>query len=156
MRRRVVVLVALAITGLIATGCGEDRNDVYAAQEPHGQAPAGGTAVNGIERAWLVGIDLDHVKAGPVTFTFKNVGTQTHEMLVVRTDLAVGALPVDPITRRFNEESSEWQVIDEISEYEPGEVNDLTLELAPGKYQLVCNIEGHYQFGMATAFEVDS
>ncbi len=58
--------------------------------------------MNGIERAWVDGIDLDRVKAGPVTFTFKNIGTQTHEMLVVKTDLPVGGLPVDPITRKFN------------------------------------------------------
>ncbi len=155
MRGRVAVLVALVMSGLVATGCGEDRNDVYARQEPHGQAPPGGTAVNGIEKAWVVGIDVDQVQAGPVTFTFKNIGTQPHEMLVVKTDLPVGALPVDPTTHRFDEESPDWEVIDEISEYEPGEVKDLTLDLAPGNYQLVCNIERHYGNGMATAFVVD-
>ena len=154
MRGRSVALAAFAVSGLVVASCAEDRNDLYARESPRGKAPLGGTAVNGIEKQWVVGIDLDVVKAGPVTFTFKNIGTIPHEMLVVRTDLPVGGLPVDPTTRRFNEESPAWEVLDEISEYSPDEIDELTLDLEPGNYQLVCNIEGHYKAGMATAFQV--
>ncbi len=148
-------VLGLALITVGVTGCGPDRNDAVGPDVPRGQAPPGGTAVNGIEREWTVLADLDHVRAGPVRFTFKNSGTLTHEMLVVRTNLPLGRLAVDPETRKFDEESDEWEVVGEISEYEVGKTGDITLDLESGNYQLVCNIPGHYASGMAFAFRVD-
>lgn len=147
-----IALFVVATASLVS--CAEDRNDALGTELPTGVAPAGGNAVNGLEREWAVAVDLDDVHAGPVTFTFKNVGTIVHEMLVVKTDLLVSRLPVDSDTDRFNEESESWEVIGEISEYQPGETKDLTVSLAPGSYQLVCNLPSHYGNGMATAFTV--
>ncbi len=156
MRRRAVKAGSLAVLALafVVAGCGEDRNDSLGPDLPKGAPVPGGTAVSGLEREWDVAVDLDRVPAGPVTFTFKNVGTVEHEMLVVRTDIPVGELPVDPSTGRFAEESDSWEVIDEISEYAVGETKDLTVDLRPGTFQLVCNIPTHYANGMATAFTV--
>jgi uncharacterized cupredoxin-like copper-binding protein len=142
------------MAGITLIGCGEDRNDALGKDAPKGVAPAGGTAVNGVQKEWAVQIDLAAAKAGPFTFTFKNAGKIVHEMLVVKTDLAVGAMPVDPVENRFNEESPQWEVVKEISEYDPGTTNALTLTLEPGHYQLVCNVPGHYANGMAAAFTV--
>ena len=111
--------------------------------------------MNGVENEWNVSVDVDSVPAGQVTFDFANEGSTQHEMLVVKTDLAVGDLTVDPATGRFDEESDQWDVIDEIAEYPPGEQRQLTLTLDAGQYQLVCNIVGHYASGMATAFTVE-
>ncbi|MGD9702273.1 MAG: plastocyanin/azurin family copper-binding protein [Acidimicrobiia bacterium] len=148
------MLLILAASALV--GCGEDRNDALGPDAPTGEAPPAGTAVNGVEREWVVLSDLDQVPAGPVTFTFTNAGTTVHEMLVVKTDLPLFGLPVDPMTQRFSEESTEWEVISEIPEYEVGETKDLTLTLEPGRYQLVCNLPAHYANGMATALQVYS
>ncbi|MEX0847131.1 MAG: hypothetical protein WD023_05070 [Ilumatobacteraceae bacterium] len=156
LRRRVAAVVIGCVVAVVLAGCGEDRDDSLGPSLPQGAAPPGGTAVNGIEEEWKVGVDLDSVPAGPVTFTFYNAGTIVHEMLVVRSDLAVGALPVDPGTGRFAEESDRWQVVDEIPEYAPGETKALTVTLEPGTYQLVCNIPSHYVSGMATGFTVSS
>lgn len=146
------MVIVAAVTLLV--GCAEDRNSAVGPDAPHGVAPPGGTAVNGIEREWAVVPDLNEVEAGPITFTFKNIGTVTHEMLVVKTDLPVGELPVDPVTNRFDEESPDWEVVDEIPEYEVGETKELTLDLEPGNYQLVCNIPTHYQNGMFAGLTV--
>jgi len=32
----------------------------------------------------------------------------------------------------------------------------VTLDLAPGKYVLICNVAGHYQLGMHISFTVDA
>jgi plastocyanin len=148
------VLAAVAMSAGMLCGCAADRDDSLGPDVPRGVAPAGGTAVNGLEREWKVLVDLDQVAAGPVTFTFKNTGTVIHEMLVVKTDIPAGGLPVDPATQRFSEESDAYEVVDEIPEYEVGETKSLTLDLEPGSYQLVCNLPGHYKNGMSTAFEV--
>jgi plastocyanin len=147
-------LACVVMAGLTLIGCGEDRNDALGKDAPKGVAPVGGTAVNGVEAEWSVQIDLASVKAGPVTFTFKNAGKIVHEMLIVKTDLPVGTMPVDPIEHRFNEESPQWEVVKEISEYDAGTTKALTLTLEPGNYQLVCNVPGHYANGMAAAFTV--
>lgn len=155
MRRVGFRLAALLGPAVLLAGCGVDRYDGLGPDVPNGQAPAGGIAVNGLQREWAIQVDLAHVSAGPVRFTFRNVGTTIHEMLVVKTDLPLLTIPVDPSTKRFSEESTQWEVIDEISEYEVGTTKDLTLDLSPGRYQLVCNLPSHYSNGMAAAFTVN-
>jgi hypothetical protein len=144
-----ISLLAIAITG-----CAADRNDALGPDLPHGARPPGGVAVNGVEHEWAIGVDIDEIRSGPVRFTFANTGTIVHEMLIVKTEIPVGGLPVDPSSQRFSEESDQYEVVDEIPEYEPGTIGDLTLDLAPGAYQLVCNLPGHYANGMAVAFHV--
>lgn len=136
-----------------AVGCSSDR-DVPLGDDATDGAPDGERAVSGTEREWDVAVDVDHVPAGTVTFTFENVGTIEHELLVVRTDIPVGALPVDPATGRFAEDSDRWGVIDEIPEFPAGDTRTLTVELPAGQYQLACNIPGHYASGMAAGFTV--
>lgn len=146
-------LLMLGAMSLLSMGCGPDRNDAFG-PVPHGVAPAGGTAVNGIEREWVIGLDIADVKAGPITFTMKNTGTVTHEMLFVRTDLPVGSFPVDHSTGLFDEDASATKVFTEISEFEPGQTKSLTVNLPAGTYQLVCNLAKHYTSGMAVTFKV--
>lgn len=113
----------------------------------------GPSSVTGEVKEWEVVVDKDSVPAGEVTFTITNNGTIEHEFLVVKTDLAVGEIPVEG--DHFSENLESISVIDEIGEYAAGTTEALTVTLEPGSYQLVCNIPAHYQAGMHTGFTVE-
>jgi uncharacterized cupredoxin-like copper-binding protein len=89
------------------------------------------------------------VKAGPTKLTFKNMGTKVHEVVVLKTDTPAGALKVGA-----NHEVSEDASVGEDSETDPGKTKSTTINLKPGSYVLVCNIERHYQKGMYAPFTV--
>ncbi len=89
------------------------------------------------------------VQARPTTITFKNQGTMVHEVVVLKTDT-----PADKLKVGANHEVSEDASVGEDSETKPGRTKSTTINLKPGKYVLVCNIERHYEKGMFTAFTV--
>src|SRR6266542_2824896 len=76
-------------------------------------------------------------------------GSKVHEMVVLKTDAAPGSLKVGA-DRTVSEDTS----VGEDSETAAGKTKSTTINLKPGRYILVCNIEGHYQKGMYTAFTV--
>ena len=94
--------------------------------------------------------DTTSVAAGKVTFTLKNSGNRQHELIVLKTDTPFDALTVNPADNKVSEDSS----VGEISETDAGKTGTVTLDLKPGKYVLVCNIEKHYAQGMKSAFTV--
>jgi uncharacterized cupredoxin-like copper-binding protein len=94
-------------------------------------------------------VDPVSVKAGPTTFTLTNTGTKKHEMVVLKTDAAVDSLVVGADNR-----VSEADSVGEVGETDAGKSGTVTLDLQPGKYILVCNIEKHYAQGMRVAFTV--
>jgi hypothetical protein len=109
---------------------------------------------------WGVGTDVTEAPAGPVTFTVTNVGPEdVHEFVVIRTDLSFTDLPTDD-TGAVDESAGGMVVIGEIEDIPVGATQDVTLNLEPGAYALICNIydpdenEAHYQEGMRTAFTV--
>ena len=124
-------------------GCGED---------PSGSFGETKNRVNGIVREWSVEVDATAAVAGEVSFTVANDGTIGHEFLVVKTDIELGKIPLDG--DHFPEPADGLEVIDEIGEFPRGTTETLTLILEPGKYQLVCNLPGHYAAGMHAGFEV--
>ena len=89
------------------------------------------------------------VKAGPVTFTLTNKGTKKHEMVVLKTDEAIDGLKVGP-----DNKVSEDTTTGEVGETDIGKSGVVTIDLKPGKYVLVCNLEKHYGQGMRVAFTV--
>ena len=99
--------------------------------------------------------------AGDVTFNLTNSGPDdTHEFVIVKTDLDAGALPTDA-NGAVDEAGEGMEVIDEVEDLAVGATAELTATLAAGKYVLICNIwdetegEAHYAKGMRTAFTVD-
>ena len=120
-----------------------------------GDADKTSNDVHGSVQEWAVGVDANEAIAGDVKFTMENAGTIPHEFIVVKTDFAPGEIPLGP-NNRFDEEGEGVTAVGEIPEWEPGTTGTVTLKLAPGKYQLLCNIAGHYKNGMYTPFTVSA
>jgi uncharacterized cupredoxin-like copper-binding protein len=127
-----------------------------------GCAAAGGGTVKVTLQEWSVQRDKVELPAGSITFEVSNIGPDdVHEFVVIKTDLAPGSLPTD--STGSVDESGEGidEVMGEIEDIAVGATGKLTLELAAGKYVLLCNIysedenEAHYHEGMRTDFTVN-
>jgi len=98
-------------------------------------------------------INQSTVKAGEVHFDVTNWSRSVlHEMLVVAVDNPDAALPYDPIQGRVPE--NQIKTLGETKELRPNESETLSLKLTPGTYLLLCNVPGHYAYGMYTALTV--
>lgn len=99
--------------------------------------------------------DTTRASPGTVTFHVRNEGKVSHEFLVIESDLPKAQLPRDGI-RGVDE--SKVDIAGRLEEIPPGGEDALELELAPGKYVLICNLfqdgESHYLSGMYNAFTV--
>lgn len=95
--------------------------------------------------------DQTTVPHGSVSFIVTNAGSVDHEMLILPlTDSqAVGTRPFDA-GAKIDEAGS----LGEASHSEPKASASLTVTLAPGRYELVCNHVGHYASGMFTQLTV--
>ena len=126
-----------------------------------GCAAAGGGTVKVTLQEWSVQRDKAELPAGSITFEVTNEGPDdVHEFVVIKTDLAPGSLPTDS-TGAVDESGGGIEVMDEIEDIAIGSTEKLTLDLAAGKYTLICNIyseeenESHYHEGMRVDFTVN-
>jgi uncharacterized cupredoxin-like copper-binding protein len=94
------------------------------------------------------------VPAGQVSFVARNMGGDVHELVVL--PLAAGQ-PAGVRALGANDRVSEAGSLGEASRscgagagdgIEPGAAGWVTIDLKPGRYELVCNIRGHYRAGM--------
>lgn len=98
--------------------------------------------------------------ARPVSFVATNTGSLTHELVV---------LPLDPGARVGQRAVGADNKVDESGSLgeasnncgagagegiSPQSTGWVTLDLPAGRYELVCNIAGHYQAGMSTLLTV--
>ena len=143
MRARLPIALAASLA-IAAAGCGG-----AATQAP---APAGGaSAINADLSEWKISLNATEGKAGTITFTIKNNGEETHEFVVVKTDLAADALPV--VDDKVSEDAV--TAVDEVENIQPGSTATLELtDLAAGHYVALCNLLAHYGKGMHAEFTV--
>ena len=108
-------------------------------------------------------VDPSSASAGDVTFNIENGGAETHEFVVIQTDLGITELPTAE-DGSVSEEGEGMTVMDEVEDLPSGDSAELTVDLDAGSYVLICNIleeeddgtfESHYQEGMHTAFTVE-
>lgn len=92
------------------------------------------------------------LSAGDVTFKIENVGATEHEMVVIRSDVAIEDIPVEG--DEANEEGPGMTPIGEVEGVQPGETTELVLTLDPGRYILLCNLAKHFGRGMVTEIQV--
>jgi uncharacterized cupredoxin-like copper-binding protein len=95
--------------------------------------------------------------SGDIVFHVHNDATDlTHEFVIFKTDLPEDQLPLTA-EGTVDEEGAGVTHIDEV-EVEPGQASDLAVNLEPGNYVMICNIndnnEQHYMHGMHQAFTV--
>jgi uncharacterized cupredoxin-like copper-binding protein len=88
-----------------------------------------------------------HVPSGDVVFRVTNKGPDAHEFIVVRTTTPL-PLRADGVTA--DEDAFEKQTAGALEPGGPGSVRELHVHLKPGRYELVCNMSGHYLGGMRT------
>ena len=119
----------------------------------------GPTTVDAALTTYKITLDKESVPAGDITFHIHNDATDlTHEFVVFKTDLPADQLPVD--AEGIVDEAaggSDLILIDEKEDIEPGMSTDLTVNLEPGNYVLICNLDSnemHYAHGMYTSFTV--
>ena len=121
--------------------------------------PAGATQVDIILAEWSIVPSPRTVPAGETYFLVENIGPiDPHEVVIVKTDLAPGELPV--VDGKVDESAVE--VIGEVEEFASGTSASGVFDLEAGNYLLICNIteieegelESHFEEGMVVAFTV--
>ena len=131
--------IVLSAIGIVATAC------------------SSGGGVDATLKDFEIDLGSSSGDAGDVTFNITNDGPSAHEFVVFKTDLAPDALPtVDdengiPIV---DEEGTGIELVDEAEDIAADSSTDLTVTLEAGSYVIICNVSGHYQSGMHTAFTV--
>ena len=113
-----------------------------------------GTPVNLLLEDFKIRQDAAVVPAGTVSFRILNEGPTTHEVIVVRTDLAPDELPLQDDGLTVDEEGEGIKFLEEVEGLDIDDRDTLILDLAPGRYVLYCNLEGHYLGGMYEALTV--
>jgi iron uptake system component EfeO len=130
-----------------------------------GAAAGNGTTVQVALQEWAIVPDTASASAGDVTFEIENTGDETHEFVILRTDLDVLDLPTAE-DGSVDEEGAGIEVVDEVEDLAAGASETLTVDLESGNYALICNIveeemdmemehdPSHFQSGMRTSFTV--
>ena len=132
-------LVLLACSALLIVG--------LAGRPANGLAvPTGSRVVHVSEFDYGFKVD-GNITKGNVVLVDTNRGTMPHELVMFKTD-AAKSLPLRKNKELDEESPSIEAVIDSGSALAPGETRILTGTLDPGHYVIVCNLPGHFQFGM--------
>jgi len=120
---------------------------------PTTPVPPGIVAVTLIDPDFSVIADPPSNPAGSITFNVTNAGSIDHELVVIKTDLDPGSLPIDSAT--FAVDEGAVDVVASLQGVGPGQTKELTEDLAAAAYVLICNVPTHYESGMHTAFTVE-
>ncbi|MET4705790.1 sulfocyanin-like copper-binding protein [Frigoribacterium sp. UYMn621] len=124
-----------------------------------GMMPGGGSG--GMARgAMRLSSDRAIVGHGTVSFLVTNNGSVSHELVVLPLSgsQTVGTRPLSGETK-VEEAGSVGEASSTCGAgagegIAPGASSWVTLKLAPGRYELVCNLPGHYSAGMYTELTV--
>ncbi|MGE0134576.1 MAG: sulfocyanin-like copper-binding protein [Dehalococcoidia bacterium] len=114
-------------------------------------SPGGASGIDVTEDEFTIDLSDDTADAGEVTFSIENEGAIVHNFVIVDTDEAADSLPLDGAEVDLDA----LTVVDRTEDIPAGESADLTADLSPGRYVLICNVIGHYQAGMHVEFEVE-
>ncbi len=117
------------------------------------EAAAAETSVDLSMGEWFIEPSVDSVPAGTVTFNVSSDGAIFHDLVIVATDLPPDGLPTDDAT--FGVDEAQLDIVGSTAELDPGDTEELTLDLEAGNYVLICNIPTHYDLDMRIAFSVE-
>jgi len=143
-RRTLTLFTLIALFVPVLTACGPTKIDATLA-------------------SYSLTLSANTAPAGKVTFHVTNTATdQNHEFVIFKTDLPEDQLPLKDDGNGnmiIDEEGPGVTHIDEIpdSDLPVGATKDLTVDLQPGRYVIVCNLAvntTHYMHGMHVVFTV--
>ena len=139
MNRRIRLAATVGVLAIAVTSCGGSGS---------GSGAAGDVTVT--MKDFSIDATPGTFNAGNVSFAVHNAGPSAHEFVIIRTDDAPDALPVE------NGVIPEDQIdlVDEAEDIAPGTDTSLSANLTAGSYVLVCNLPSHYGAGMRAAFTV--
>ena len=110
--------------------------------------------------AMRLATDRATVSPGPVSFLVTNVGSVSHEMIILPLpgSQIVGSRPMGG-DGKIDEVGSLGEASNTCGEGAgqgilPGASSWITVTLAPGRYEVVCNLPGHYASGMYSQLTV--
>jgi len=136
-----LVLGPFALLALLAlAGCGSGGH----------KADAHATRLHVTERDFRISAPR-HVRSGDLLLSVHNRGPDAHELIVVRDG---SRLPLRRDGSTVSEEKLEPVIAGALEPGQPHSVRTLRLHLPPGRYQLFCNMSGHYLGGMHTKLVV--
>lgn len=110
-----------------------------------------GSTVGVSMKDWEIVLDPTTTSAGAITFDVGNAGPNTHEFEIFSGDVDPATLPVEngvAVTDGLT-------LIDEVEDVTAGSTAELSVDLEPGTYALICNLAEHYQEGMYTTLTVE-
>jgi hypothetical protein len=128
-----LAIVAMAVL-LLGTGCTPAQQG----------APSRAAVLHVTERDFHISAP-EQASTGNLLLEVKNDGPDSHELIVVRK---TGSLPIRPDGMTVDEEALQTNTLGGLVPGNPGSLRDLTLHLTPGRYELFCNMAGHYMAGM--------
>jgi uncharacterized cupredoxin-like copper-binding protein len=133
-------LLALVAAVLVA-GCASST----------GPAGHGATAASVTERDFRIEAPR-HIRAGDVRLAVRNRGPVAHELVVVK--LSDSPLPLRRDGMTVDEDAVEARTAFALEPQPAGTVSRLRIRLTRGRYELLCNMAGHYRGGMHTELDV--
>jgi uncharacterized cupredoxin-like copper-binding protein len=155
--RRLLLMMAALVLVVAACSSGNGGSSAAPSAPAAGPSATASASTVSTEHASTVSVHMEEFSlkpqpsstpAGKVTFKATNDGKVAHELVVLQTDKAPGALPV------AKAKADEAGDLGEAEDIAAGTSKSVTLALKPGHYVLICNLAGHYQAGMRTAFTV--
>jgi uncharacterized cupredoxin-like copper-binding protein len=178
-----VILIATRLAGVIGTGWASAvRSGAATAWGPFGgirsgptcSAPAlpgqpvdvvlsdmGGMMGGGMMGGHMLNVVASppSVAAGDVSFRVWNAGMMVHEIVVMPMQPGGPGSRVAGTDGKVSEDGSLGEASNSCGEgagdgIKPGASSWVTLQLTPGRYELMCNIAGHYAMGIYTQLDV--
>jgi uncharacterized cupredoxin-like copper-binding protein len=147
---RVLRLFVLCSFAVSLAACGSDTTSSTEPASTDGETSKG--SVGATVEDFAISLDATQVAAGDVTFNIHNDGPSTHEFVVIKTDLASDALPLNAEGNGVDEDQVD--PVDEAEDIAAGADASFTATLEPGSYVVICNITSHYGAGMHAALTV--
>jgi plastocyanin len=142
------VTAILAAAGGLAA-CGDSTQTIAVSGPPDpglataAPAPARGNRITVAATEFAFVPSEVQARPGKVTLTLADKGSMAHELIVLQTGAAPGALP-----QAGGGRVAERGAVARIPLTGAGGSRTRTLRLRPGRYVYLCNVPGHYASGM--------
>jgi uncharacterized cupredoxin-like copper-binding protein len=154
--KRSVVVVTTAVALASGLGCGSSARSGRATSTRSARADAhvavlASRAVGLSVGGYFVHPSQATLTSGNANLEVANRGTETHELVILRTDSPANRLPVRGDRVVEHEAGKNYGEVDDLA---PGQRRSLNVSLPPGRYVLICNLPGHYEKGMHAVLTV--